>query len=142
MIFLYLSFQNKMTEQVIYTDGSCTPNPGRGGWGFILVGLREEPDWFVNGGSIQTTNNQMEVMAVIEALKFCNGSINRFKIFSDSQYVINCAQGKWKRKKNMDLWKKFDIVSKGKTIRWEWVKAHNGDHYNEKVDLLAKSIIV
>lgn len=125
--------------QVIYTDGSCSPNPGRGGYGFILVGRDGERDWEVNGGVEITTNNQMEMTAVIEALKFTDAS--RLKIYSDSQLLINCAQGKWKRKKNLDLWAEFDKASRDKKIEWVWVKAHNGDRYNERVDALAKEFV-
>lgn len=119
--------------EIIYTDGSCSPNPGRGGWGFITLGERI---WEVNGGSAHTTNNQMELTAVIEALKFSTSK--KLKIFSDSQYVINCAKGNWRRKKNRELWDMFDHASAGRSIAWEWVKAHNGDIYNERVDALAK----
>lgn len=123
--------------ETIYTDGSCTPNPGRGGWGFIIKGSGQEPDWEVGGSSPRSTNNQMELTAVIEALKFC--CTPKVKLVSDSQYVINCAQGKWKRKINMDLWREFDRVSKNRLLTWEWVKAHNGDPYNERVDELART---
>ena len=121
--------------QSIYTDGSCIPNPGPGGWGFIFISSTEI--WKVNGGSRQTTNNQMELTAVIEALKFTDET--NIKIFSDSQYVINCAKGKWKRKTNLELWAQFDHASNKKKIEWEWVKAHNGNRWNEQVDQLAKN---
>jgi ribonuclease HI len=87
--------------------------------------------------NLQTTNNKMELTAVIEALKMYSQNIN-FHIFSDSLYVINCAQGKWKRKANLDFWGEYDKVSRGKNIIFEWVKGHNGDKYNEMVDKLAK----
>ena len=119
----------------IYTDGSCVGNPGKGGWGFIVVSDTEETH--VYGGEKQTTNNKMELTAVIEALKMYSQNIN-FHIFSDSLYVINCAKGKWKRKANLDFWSEYDKVSRGKNIIFEWVKGHNGDKYNEMVDKLAK----
>ena len=75
--------------------------------------------------------------AVIEALQQLDFA-KKFLIYSDSLYVINCAQGKWKRKKNIELWKKYDIYAAGKDIIFKWVKGHNGNHYNELVDRLAK----
>lgn len=120
----------------IYTDGSCSPNPGKGGWGYVILpGGQVIEEMY--GGEEKSTNNIMEMIAVLEALK----SINRFKkitIYSDSQYVINCAQKLWKRKMNIELWEKFDELSKDKTITWNWVKGHAGDKYNEIVDKLAK----
>ena len=124
-----------MSEIVIYTDGSCCPNPGKGGWGYIAV--FKNYDIYGNGREQYTTNNVMEMKAVIEALKEFSGDFN-FHIYSDSKYVINCAEGLWKRKANTELWKEYDIYSKGKNIRFTWVKCHNGDHYNELVDKLAR----
>jgi ribonuclease HI len=128
----------KAIELTIYTDGSCSPNPGAGGWGFIAV--FPEHDIQGSGQDPKTTNNIMEMSAVIEALKEFP-QFSKFHIYSDSMYVINCAQGIWKRKKNLDLWKEYDKLAKNKTIRFTWVKAHNGDHYNELVDKLAKNQI-
>lgn len=122
----------------IYTDGSCLKNPGgAGGWAFVL--LEGDIEWHISGGEKSTTNNRMELSAVIEALKFVSkNDVSSFTIYSDSKYVINCADGTFKRKKNIDLWDIFDIESKSKQIKWEWVKGHNGDKYNEIVDKLAR----
>ena len=120
----------------IYTDGSCSPNPGIGGWGFISI--LPDVEFHINGGKEYTTNNQMELQAVIEALSF-HSEESSFLIYSDSMYVINCAQGKWARKKNSDLWVVYEEVSLGKNIEYVWVKGHFGDEYNEKVDKLAKA---
>ncbi len=125
------------TKIILYTDGSCMPNPGLGGFGFIFIDPKTSKEWCVNGGEVNTTNNRMEMTAVIEGLKFLKEYSN-FKIYSDSTYVINCASGKWKRTKNIDLWEQYIVVSKNKDIEWEWVKAHNGNKYNEMVDKLAK----
>lgn len=124
-----------MSALTVYTDGSCCPNPGKGGWAYVVVW--EDCILQESGGSEQSTNNIMEMTAVIRALKDLH-EYDSFIIHSDSMYVINCAKGKWKRKKNIDLWKEYDKYSKGKNIQWEWVRGHNGDFYNEMVDRLAK----
>jgi len=127
-----------MTETylTLYTDGSCTPNPGKGGWGCIAV--FEDEDVYISGKAECSTNNIMELTAVIEGLKYYKDN-KYFKIYTDSLYVLNCATGKWKRTKNLELWKRYDKYSKNKSIIWNWVKGHNGDKYNELVDKLAKS---
>ena len=122
----------------IYTDGSCMPNPGPGGYAFII--LEEENDgveWHVSGGENNTTNNRMELKAVISSLNFVKQR-DKYIIYSDSMYVINCAKGIWSKKKNIDLWDEYDIISKDKNINWNWVKSHDGNIYNELVDKLAK----
>lgn len=120
--------------QVVYTDGSCLKNPGGpGGYAFIVI--NDDNEIHYSEGCKETTNNREELKAVIESLDFI---INDCIIYTDSQYVINCANGKWKRKVNLDLWDKFDTMSKNKSIKFEWVKGHNGDSYNEKVDKMAK----
>jgi ribonuclease HI len=78
----------------------------------------------------------MELKAVIEVLKVIDTEIE-YKIFSDSQLTINCAIGKWKRKANLDLWSEYDKYIKDKKVVFEWVKAHNGNKYNEMVDKIA-----
>ena len=118
----------------IYTDGSCLKNPGPGGWAFALIENNEI--WYVSGGEKSTTNNRMEIKAVIEALKFSQNT--NYIIYTDSQLVLNCAQKIWKRKSNIDLWNEYDAISIGKNLQWEWVRAHNGDKYNEIVDKMAR----
>ena len=120
---------------IIYTDGSCIVNTGKGGWAFIAV--FSDYTFEASGGNEKTTNNIMEITAVIEALKEFEDS-KEFTIYSDSQYVINCAKGIWKRKKNIELWKEYHILSKGKKIEWIWVRGHSGNKYNEIVDKLAR----
>lgn len=118
----------------IYTDGSCLKNPsGPSGWAFCL--LENDEEWFVCGGEESSTNNRMELLAVIEALDFAQGK--EYNLYTDSNLTLKCAKKEWKRKANLDLWEKFDIVIADKKINWFWVKAHNGNHYNEKVDSLA-----
>jgi len=119
----------------IYTDGSCSPNPGRGGWAYIAV--VDDVEICDAGRDNNTTNNKMELTAVIEAIKAFSLEKN-FRIYSDSQLTIRCALGTWRRNKNLHLWKQYDKYSKDKDIKFTWVKAHNGDRYNELVDQLAK----
>ena len=122
--------------QIVYTDGSCIPNPGPGGWAFVVLDYQGY-EWHVSGGEDYSTNNQMELQAVIEALEF-TPDMKYYKIYSDSMYVIKCAKGTWARKKNIDRWLEYDRVSKGKIIEWKWVKGHSGNEYNEIVDYSAK----
>jgi ribonuclease HI len=136
---LHVFSSSEMSESkgpIVYTDGSCDPNPGAGGWGFIS--LDPAGDWHVNGGEAKSTNNRMELMAIIEALRF-HANETVITIRTDSQLCMNCAKGLWKRKKNKDLWAIYDTVSKNIEIVWEKVKAHSGDKYNDLVDELAKS---
>lgn len=125
-------------SQIVYTDGSCAPtNPGPGGWAFIALNYKGS-EWHVSGGDDYSTNNKMELNAVIQSLSFlCDKK--SFHIYTDSMYVINCASGKWKRRKNICLWKEYENVSKGKNIKFFWVKGHSGNKYNEQVDILAKN---
>jgi ribonuclease HI len=119
----------------IYTDGSCLKNPGGpGGWCCCIIENNKE--YIFCGSENETTNNRMEMTAVIEALKAIQEN-KSYKLYTDSQLVLNCATGKWKRKTNLDLWTEFDIVSKNKIVEWNWVKAHNGNKYNELVDKIA-----
>ena len=121
----------------IYTDGSCLSNPnGPGGWAFCFI----EKDGFLlcnSGFEKSTTNNRMELKAIIESLKFINNIKEEYTIFTDSQLCINCATGKWKRKSNTDLWKEYDEHVKNKNVKFEWIKGHNGNKYNELVDKIA-----
>jgi ribonuclease HI len=128
-----------MSENLItlYTDGSCRGNPGPGGWGFLRVDDRK----IIDHGSAQvsyTTNNIMELTAVIEGIKRYS-SYKNIHIFTDSMYVLNCAQGIWKKHKNRELWVVYDTVSKGKNIKFTWVKGHANDRLNIAVDMLAKT---
>lgn len=130
----------------IYTDGSCLGNPGRGGWGVV------SDDFKLSGKQCDTTNNAMEMTAILKALEECvKRNIQEVCIFTDSQYVKNGISlwiVKWKKNdwitstgtpvKNKDLWIAMDEMrNKLKTVEWKWVKAHNGDPKNEEVDTLA-----
>jgi ribonuclease HI len=120
----------------IYTDGSCLKNPGgASGWAFVI--LENDEETYLSGGEASSTNNRMEMMAVIKALSFAPGK--EYTIFTDSKLVMNCAQGIWKRKANLDLWSEYDSVSSKFSLKWVWVKAHKGNKYNEIVDDMARS---
>ena len=119
----------------LYTDGSCLKNPnGPGGWAVCI--LEDDLEYYLSGNNSSTTNNRMELTAIIEAVSCIKYDIE-CKIYTDSQLCINCATGKWKRNANLDLWKEYDNVSKNKNIKYEWVKGHNGNKYNEIVDKIA-----
>ena len=115
----------------VYTDGSC--RFGKGGWGAIAI----QEDICIYGSEKDTTNNRMEMMAIIETLRAFPNT-KKLLIYSDSNYAINCAQKLWKRNKNLDLWKEYDKLALGKDIVFKWVKGHDGNVYNERVDCLAK----
>ena len=133
----------------IYTDGSCIGNPGKGGWAAIIFidGKKTE----IKGGKKDTTNNQMELLAPIKALReIPKGS--KVQIFTDSKYVKsgitewihNWKKNGWKtaNKKdvsNKELWTELDLLNNEFEINWNWVKAHSTDELNNEVDLLARS---
>ncbi|MFL2804540.1 MAG: ribonuclease H [Dehalococcoidia bacterium] len=117
----------------IYTDGACIGNPGPGGWGVVI--LQENDNIFLSGGEKNTTNNRMEITAVIEGLK--NVDSKDLTVYSDSTYVINTITKGWKKNKNQDLWEILEKLVSEKNVKWEWVKGHSGNEFNEKADKLA-----
>ena len=119
----------------IYTDGSCLKNPGGpGGWAAVIVENGSER--VVRGGEDSTTNNRMEMLAVINGLAAVPESA-RVTVLSDSQYVVNTMTRNWKRNANRDLWGRLDAEASKRTVRWQWVRAHVGNPLNEKADALA-----
>lgn len=129
-----------MENIVIYTDGSCLGNPGAGGWAAIIKNGEEEV--VLKGGEPDSTNNRMEMKAVIEALKWAlkNAPDKKIEIYSDSSLVINSIKNGWKRKTNIDLWEEFDdVMSKLKrlNIQWHWVKGHADNKMNQRADEVA-----
>jgi ribonuclease HI len=138
-----------MKSITIYTDGACKGNPGPGGWGVLLIYGSAEKE--LCGGELSTTNNRMELTAVIQALLALTQPCD-IALYLDSQYVrlgiTEWIEG-WKRKKwrsstgkpvkNQDLWQQLDelVQNGGHTISWHWVKGHAGDPGNERADALA-----
>ena len=131
----------------IYTDGACKGNPGVGGWGAWLRCGEHEKELF--GGERETTNNRMELLAVIRALESIKKKLPVI-IHTDSQYVqkgisewiVNWKRRGWKTSdgkpvKNADLWKELDTLAASHQIDWRWVRGHNGDVGNERADMLA-----
>jgi ribonuclease HI len=133
------------TETIVYTDGSCLGNPGPGGWAWAVPGGR-----FASGAEPSTTNQRMELTAVVRALEAIDGPL---AVHSDSTYVVNCFRDKWwqgwlrrgwkntagKPVANRDLWEPLIamVVESGRPVRFSWVKGHSGDVMNDQVDLLA-----
>ena len=136
----------------IYTDGACSGNPGIGGWGAVILREDTKPV-HLHGGSDHTTNNQMELTAAIEALKYFSES-STLNFFTDSKYVkegIESWVHNWKKNgwkttakkpvKNKELWKELDAQITKHTINWQWVKGHAGNVHNETADYLARKFI-
>ena len=132
----------------IYTDGSCLKNPGNGGWAAII--FMNGKKVAIKGNKKNTTNNQMELMAAIEALKKIPTG-QKVQVYTDSKYVKlgitewieKWSQNNWKtsskqKVKNLELWTELNEISKKHKIEWFWVKGHAGDPINEEVDTLAK----
>ena len=132
----------------IYTDGSCLGNPGNGGWAAIII--ENEKKTQIKGSKKDTTNNQMELLAPIKALKKIPKGSN-VQIFTDSKYVKsgitewihNWKKNGWKTAnkqpvKNKELWIDLDELSKNFQIEWTWVKGHSIDQLNNEVDLIAR----
>ena len=138
-----------MTEATVeaYADGACKGNPGPGGWGVLLrSGGRERG---LHGGEALTTNNRMELTAVIRALESV-APRSRVRVYTDSQYVekgISAWIHDWKRRgwrtadkkpvKNVDLWMRLDELARGHEVEWHWVRGHAGHPENERADALA-----
>jgi len=138
-----------MTDRVVevYSDGACRGNPGPGGWGVLMRFARKEKELW--GGEEATTNNRMELTAVIRALEALKRP-SRVRVYTDSQYVqkgISEWIRAWKKRgwrtagrkpvKNDDLWRRLDELNASHEVQWHWVKGHAGHPENERADLLA-----
>ena len=128
----------------LYTDGAAKGNPGPGGYGAVLMAGKHYKE--LSEGFIKTTNNRMELLAVIVGLESLKKEGMQVQVFSDSKYVVDSVEKKWvfgwekkafKGKKNIDLWKRFLIVYRKHHVGFTWVKGHAGNLYNEKCDELA-----
>lgn len=140
-------YNQPLKTVTIYTDGACKGNPGKGGWGAVLVyGDKQK---HIKGGAFQTTNNQMELTAAIEALS-CLPYLYRVYLFTDSSYLKNGIEQwlpKWRRNnwqtaakrpvKNQYLWQKLDDLIHKHEVYWHWVKGHSNDSLNDLADSLA-----
>ena len=138
-----------MKNITLYTDGACSGNPGRGGWGAVLIYDKHQKE--ICGGNPDTTNNRMEMQAVIEGLNAIKQPA-QVEIYTDSKYVLQgmtqwidgwIAKG-WKTAskkpvKNTDLWKNLLEAAKPHQLNWHWVKGHSGDPLNELADELARA---
>lgn len=122
-------------EISLFTDGAASGNPGPGGYGVVLKcgDLRKE----ISGGFARTTNNRMELYAVIAGLEAIRWQGARVRVFSDSTYVVNTVTRNWKRKKNLDLWERFDNVAARFDLDFVWIRGHAGHPENERCDRLA-----
>ena len=137
-----------MADIEIYTDGACSGNPGPGGWGVLMLWNGHEKELY--GGEAETTNNRMEMMAVIKALEALKKS-SEVTLYTDSKYVLQGITEwlpGWKAKnwktaskkpvKNQDLWQEIDSLTQEHTVDFVWVKGHDGNPGNERADALAR----
>ena len=137
----------KKPEVIIYTDGACDPNPGRGGWGAVVITPRERYELW--GSEADTTNNRMELTAAIESLRSLDRPCD-VTIYTDSQYLQKGIEEwlpRWIKRNwrtsngkvaNQDLWQALLEAEKPHQIRWGWIKGHAGDHENQRADYLAR----
>ncbi|MDC1360533.1 ribonuclease HI [Flavobacteriales bacterium] len=133
-----------MARVQIYTDGGASGNPGPGGYGALMMYGEHRKE--LSGGFRLTTNNRMELLAVITALEALNKPGMEVDVYSDSKYVVDAVQKRWVmnwekkgylNKKNPDLWKRFLVIYRQHNVVFHWVKGHAGNPYNEHVDQLA-----
>lgn len=141
-----------MKEVTIYTDGSCLGNPGPGGWAAVLATPDGAARLEISGGFRRTTNNRMEIMAVIQSLERLRGAC-RVRLFTDSRYVRNAVEKRWlaswqargwrkadrKPVLNTDLWRRLMPLLESHEIRFHWLRGHAGHAENERCDFLART---
>ena len=130
----------------IYTDGAAKGNPGKGGYGVVLISGEHRKE--ISGGFEKTTNNRMELLAVIVALEHIKKPNAQITVYSDSKYVVDAIEKKWvfswnknnfNKKKNPDLWRRFLVVYKKHRVKFIWVKGHANNKENNRCDVLAVS---
>lgn len=131
--------ENKDSSISIYTDGSCIGNPGPGGYCAIILddGM---PVGRITGKELDTTNNRMEMMAILQGLRWLNKNSvhDRVKIYSDSNLIVSTVNKGWKKKANTDLWEKIDQELLTLNINFIWVKAHANNKWNNECDKYAQ----
>ena len=120
----------------LYTDGACSGNPGPGGWAAIII--NGDSMHKISGSDKSTTNNRMEIIAVIEGFKTIDEASN-VEVITDSAYVVNTMTKGWKRNKNQDLWNELDILVSKHNVKFTWVKGHASNQYNNECDKMAVS---
>lgn len=135
------------TKLIIFTDGAALGNPGKGGYGIVMIWGKARKE--MSGGFEHTTNNRMELLAVITALESIKKPDIEIEVYTDSKYVCDAIEKKWifawqkaawKGKKNIDLWQRFMPLYKIHKVKFHWVKGHAGHPENERCDVLATSI--
>jgi ribonuclease HI len=139
--------KSALPEVVIYTDGACDPNPGRGGWAALIINANRKME--ISGREDESTNNRMELTAAIRALRSLKEP-SSVTIYTDSQYLQK-GIGEWLpgwisknwrttsgKVANRDLWEELIAAEKPHTVRWEWLRGHDGDPNNHRVDRLAR----
>lgn len=135
----------------IFTDGACKGNPGKGAYSYIIL-EKDKIIFEYSEGFLKTTNNRMELMAIVNSLKYLKTKYENFKcnIFSDSKYVTDAFNKNWinnwikkdfKKVKNIDLWKEYIKTSINLDVKYIWVKGHNGIIFNEKCDKMSTDFI-
>jgi len=146
-----MSKTDELPKVMIYSDGGCSPNPGFGAWAVLLMFKRESGEVVkkeLTGFNPDTTNNQMELTAAIQALEALNMAC-QIDFYTDSEYVKNgittwmkgWIKNGWRTAskqpvKNQDLWERLHLATQRHTIQWHWTRGHSGDEYNERVDFL------
>lgn len=128
----------------LFTDGACSGNPGKGGYGLILVSGHHRKEF--SQGYLKTTNNRMELLAVITGLEMIKIPDSEVHVYSDSKYVVDSVKLKWvfgwekkgfAKRKNPDLWRRFLLVYRKHRVTFHWIKGHNDHPMNERCDELA-----
>ncbi len=126
----------------IYTDGSCKGNPGPGGWGAIVLNKKtQKPVAILKGREKNTTNNRMEMVAVIEALRYIVTNklqSENIVLYCDSNLVVQTLMKGWKRKANLDLWEEMDELNEELDVSFFWIKGHSRHYWNNECDKIAQ----
>jgi len=143
LTFEALNYEN-LAKITIYTDGAAKGNPGKGGYGAVLLSGKHRKE--ISEGFRLTTNNRMELLSVIVALEILKNQPSEVEVYSDSKYVVDAVEKSWvfgwekkgfAKKKNPDLWKRFLRIYRKHQVKFHWVKGHAGNPLNERCDELA-----